>query len=327
MDVSPPPAPPAPPQYDDPIITQFKPAKYQWELNDDNLNRIDPETGRTILHNYCRHINATPVEVYRYLIEVKGCDVNVRDKYNDTPIHEALRNFNLNRGGDITVLMYLLTQTNIDVNTKGQYGFTLFHAACFYSNNLLLQIFKLLIETLGCDVNIRDNYNDTAHHRAINRFNSNKDDDITILQYLLSQEGVNGNIKGQFDDTLLHAACKYINTLPLDIFKVLIETMGCEVNAQNDDKDTPLHNALGRFNPNKGGDITALTYLINKNNIDLNIKNEKGRNLLHYACTNNLPSYQRSAELDAECDTIFSQIVEFIAERCIQEGFEENNLK
>jgi len=66
-----------------------------------------------------------------------------------------------------------------------------------------------------------------------------------------------------------------------------------------------------------------LAYLLNQNNVNLNIKNEKGYNRLHHACTNNLPSYRRSVELDAEYDTVFCQIVEFIAERCIQQVLDE----
>jgi hypothetical protein len=45
--------PPPPAQHDDPIITQFRPVEGQRELNDENIERIDPETGSTILHNYC----------------------------------------------------------------------------------------------------------------------------------------------------------------------------------------------------------------------------------------------------------------------------------
>jgi hypothetical protein len=52
---------PPPPQDDDPIITQFKPYYDQWELTDNNINRIGPETGHTILHNYCCYINTTPL--------------------------------------------------------------------------------------------------------------------------------------------------------------------------------------------------------------------------------------------------------------------------
>jgi ankyrin repeat protein len=105
----------------------------------------------------------------------------------------------------------------------------------------------------------------------------------------------------------------------------LIEKKGCGVNVQDKCNNTPVHIASREFNPNKG-DITVLAYLINQNNLNVNIKNEKGYNLLHYACTNNLPSYKRSLKLDAECDTVFCQIVEVIAERCIQQILDETTL-
>jgi hypothetical protein len=73
------PPPPPPPQSDNPIITQFKPRGGQWELNDDNIKRIEPQTGQTILHNYCKYINTTPIEVYRFLIGTKGCSISIQN--------------------------------------------------------------------------------------------------------------------------------------------------------------------------------------------------------------------------------------------------------
>jgi ankyrin repeat protein len=185
-------------------------------------------------------------------------------------------------------------------------------------NTTPLVVYQYLIETLGCDINAQDNNKDNPFHKALEYFNPNDGGDITVLYYLLNQKGVNVNIKRKNSHSLLHTACNNINRIPLDVFKVLIETMGCDVNVQNDDNDTPLHRAFRCFNPNKGGDVAALTYLINQDCINVNIKNEKGFNLLHTTCINNLPSYERSLKLDAECDTVFCQIVEVIVERCIK---------
>jgi ankyrin repeat protein len=395
--------PPSPPQDDDPIIAQFKPRGLQWELTDDNINRIDPRTGYTILHNYCFYINTTPLEVYRYLIEVKGCDVNAQDNDNDTPIHQALRYFNSTEdGADITVLMYLLSQKDLSVNTKGQYDWILLHTACININTLPLDIFKVLIETMGCDVNAQDiekrtplydallyfdpneggnitvltyllsqkgvngDTNDTSRypllhmvckyinklpldifnllietlgydvnvqsedkdtplHNALLYFDPNEGGDINTLTYLLCQKGINGNIKGQWGHTLLHWACQRINRLPLDIFKVLIETHGADVNVQDDDNNTPVYLAFREFKPSDGGDITVLAYLITQKDVNINIKGRRDRTLLHLACINNLPS-RHSSELNAECDTTLSQIVELIAERCVQEVFDEKKV-
>jgi cytohesin len=307
---------PPPPQDDDPIITQFKPVDGQWGLNDENIKRIDPQSGKTILHNYCKYINTTPFEVYRYLIDTKGCDISVKDKYYNTPLHHALLYF---KGGNITVLMYLLSHVNVNISIKNSNSYTLLHIACINIDSLPLDIFKLLIETLGCDVNAQSTYRNTPIHCAIDSFNSNDGGDITVLTYLLTQKDINSNIKGRDGYTLLHTACNNINSLPFKIVKYLIETHGADVNALDNNNETPLHRALDRFNPDSGCDINVFAYLINQTNIDLNIKYKNSYTLLHTTCMINLSNTRYSAKLNAENDTIVCRIIEDIAERYIQQ--------
>jgi ankyrin repeat protein len=278
-----------PPQGDDPIITQFRPVQGQWELTEDNINRIDPKNGQSILHNYCQHINTTPLAVYRYLIETLGCDVNAQDKYNDTPLHYAIYSFNPRYSCDITVLAYLINLMGVNVNIKDKYGYTFLHKACENINTLPLDIFKLLIETLGGDVNAQANNKNTPLHNALRDFDPNRLGDVNVLIYLLSQKGINVNIKNYYGYTLLHIACLKPYIFPLDIFKLLIETMGCDVNAQNTYNDTPLHNALRNFD--WAGDITVLMYLLSQKGVNVNIKDLNGDTVLHRGCKNinNLP--------------------------------------
>jgi ankyrin repeat protein len=279
--------PPPPPQGDDPIITQFKPVEGQWELTEDNINRIDPETGHTILHNYCFCIDTTPLEVYRFLIETKGCDINVRDDDKNTPIHSALDHFSPTEdGSNVTVLTYLLSHGNVNVNTKSQDGTSTLHAACMNINSLPLEIFKLLIETKGCDINVQDNDKNTPIHYALYSFDPNDGGDITVLVYLLNEKGINVNLKSQSGYTSLHYACNNINKLQLEIFKLLIETHGAVVNVQDNDNNTPLHQAIRWFDPNQGGDINVLTYLLSQKGINANLKGIYGYTLLHWACIN-----------------------------------------
>jgi len=179
--------PSPPPQDDDPIITQFKPVQGLRRLNDHNIKHIDRDTGQTILHNYCRYINSTPLEVYQYLIETKGCDVNVQDKNQSTSLIYALRYF---KGDNIPVLTYLLSRKDVNVNIKNYNGDTLLHAASFNINSIPLEIFQLLIETLGFDVDAQNNLKMTSLHHAINSFNPNDGGDINTLKYLLTQRNI-----------------------------------------------------------------------------------------------------------------------------------------
>lgn len=123
-----------------------------------------------------------------------GCDVNVQDKNKNTPLVHALCRF---KGGDITVLAYLLTQKNINASTRRHYGSNLLHTGCGNINILPLEIFKSLIETMGCDVNARDEYHNTPLHYALSHFKPDNCCDITVLPYLINQENVNVNIKDQ----------------------------------------------------------------------------------------------------------------------------------
>jgi ankyrin repeat protein len=278
---------PPPPQGDNPIITQFKPAWGQWELNDGNIQRIDPETGQTILHNYCKYINTTPLEVYKHLIETLGADINVQDKDKNTPLHYALIHFTPNEDdGNTTVLMYLLGQRDVNVNIKGKYGVTLLHTACNNINTIPLDVFKLVVETHGADLNAQDDFHETPIHRAVCYFSPNHGGDFTTLMYFLTHKNVHVNVKGRDGSTLLHSACANINDLSLDVFKLLVERKGFDVNAQDDDKDTPIHVALHYFNPDDGGDITILTYLVSQEGVNVNVKGEDGYTLLHTACYN-----------------------------------------
>jgi ankyrin repeat protein len=316
---------PPPPQGDDPIITQFRPQGDQWELTDENINRIDPKTGRTILHNYCQHINILPLDTFKMLIETHGADVNAQDDNQYTPLYFAIRHFDPTEDGvNTNVLLYLFSQKGVNGNIKDQNGCTVLHTACSRINIFSLDVFKLLIETIGCDVIAQDDGKKTPIHLALGLFNPNKGGNINVLTYLLSR--VDTDLKDQSGHTLLHYACQKINILPINAFKVLVGGVRCDVNAQANDNDTPLHYALDNFNPRNGGDLAVLIYLASQQNVNINIKGQKGCNVLHLACINKLPDSKRSIKLKAENDTILCQIVEVIIERCVEQVLDELTL-
>jgi ankyrin repeat protein len=270
------------------------------------------------LHQICKQINKIPINIFQYLIETLGYDVNVQNNVKDTPLHCALGYSNpTGTGVGANVLMYLLSRENVDVNTKNNGGHNLLHTACKHINKLPHEIFKLLIETLGCDVNVQNNAKNTPIYCALYSFDPHHGGDITVLNYLLNQMGVDANIKGRFGYTLLHYACRKINNLPLEIFKLLIETKGSDVNAQDNDKNTPIHCALGQFNPRNGGDINVLAYLINQKTVNINTKYKRDHTLLHTTCIVNLSNTWYSAKLNEEYDTHLCQIAEMIVEKCI----------
>jgi ankyrin repeat protein len=192
-----------------------------------------------------------------------------------------------------------------------------------------------LIETHGADVNVQDKYNNTSVHLAFCEFNPHNGGDITVLAYLINQKGINGNIKDWQGCTLLHSACDNINNLPLEIFTLLIETIGFDINVQDNSGDTPLCWALEHSKLNDRGDITVLMYLFNQKGVNANIKDRNGLTLLHLACICDLAGPRNDftgseddvgdnfVKLNAENDTTLCQVVEFIAERCVQRVLDE----
>jgi len=307
---------PSPLSHNDAIISQFKPVEDQWELTDTNIKRIDPETGQTILHNYCQYINTLPLDVFQHLIKIHGCDVNAKDKYKDTPLHYALDCFDPTKGGDITVLLYLLSQRNVDVDIENRDGYNLLRLACKNINNLSVDVFKSLIGTDVCDVNANDDNDDNIPlFHAFCYFDPNKGGDIAVLIYLLSQKMYISN----FDrDYLFRQACCLIDFYPLELFKLLIERHGADVNEQDGNNETSLQDALHSFNPCTGCDINVLAYLLNQKTVNVNTKYKKGHTLLHYACVKSFPIWHYLKPKGEECDTFLCQIVEVIANKCLE---------
>jgi ankyrin repeat protein len=279
-----------PPLDNDPIITQFNPVEGQWELNDDNINRIDPQTGETILHNYCKHINSTPVEVFKLLVETKHCDINALNDNHNTPLHIAFSSFYFDHGASADVLTYLLHQDNVNVNIKDQYDRNLIDLAYFQSRQLPIDAFKYLVEIKGIDLNEVDSDNNTLLHRVLIKLTLCSSD-VDILGYLLRQDGIDAKIKNKDDLTILHLVCKNINLFQLDILKYLIETKHADINALDKENKTPINHAIMEFDPKKRGDITALTYLLKQDGFDVNIKDKYGCTSLDWACfrINRLP--------------------------------------
>jgi ankyrin repeat protein len=312
---------------DDSLIAEFKPNYGQWQLHDDNIKRIDPNDGRTILHNYCKFINSTPLAVFKWLIETKGCDLNQQDKDGDTPLHFAFRYFGRNDRRDPGVLLYLLNYTGVNANIRGRSGLTLLNIACRSINQIPFDVVKCLVETLGSDVTIRDENGDTPIHDVIYEFDPHKGGDIAILIYLLNQENVNVNTKGEYDRSLLHTACEYINKLPIDVFKLLIETNGGDLAQKDRDGDAPIHFALRHFETSDGGDVATLSYLLNQNSVDINIKGRSRYFLFHEVCTqiNRLPIDVFKVLITRGCDVNLLDMLDNTPVHIALRYFQPNN--
>ena len=94
---------------------------------------------------YSKHVSrALEVQI---LIEHTQCNVNMKDKYGETPLHIL----SIVRGcEDIAIL--LLKHQHINVNARDINGFTPIHSA---AQRVCDTIIEVLIQDHQCDVNVR----------------------------------------------------------------------------------------------------------------------------------------------------------------------------
>jgi ankyrin repeat protein len=116
----------------------------------------------TVLHYACERIEELPLEMFKYLLEETNLNINEWDQYEQSPLSIALFRFrDLN---SLDILRYLLSHKDVNIHQKTQIGESLLHQACRNKNNIPLEIFTYLIETLNVDIYAEDNRQLTPFH-------------------------------------------------------------------------------------------------------------------------------------------------------------------
>jgi ankyrin repeat protein len=172
---------------------------------------IKNQDGSTLLHLACNNINALPLDVFKYLIETKGYDVNVQDNKDATPIHLAIRCFR-NKHGDVNILTYLLKQNNFNVKLKDSFNRTLLHQACVNMENIPFEIFEYLIETKRANVDDCDRLGQTSLHHLMISIATKPDDYFSQVTQYLIQKGATINQKNKRNLTILDMFLSHSST-------------------------------------------------------------------------------------------------------------------
>jgi len=177
--------------------------------------------------------------------------------------------------------------SNADVNLKQRQGRTQLHRACADMLNTPLSVFQDLISR-GADLNIPDRYQKTPLHLAfVSIIESNNatatNEQIEIIQFLVTQPNININHKDEHQETPMHLACKLTNSLPLHIYKLLIEQHQGDLNIINDDGCSPARNVVSFFNPVKTP-IDTIVYLLTHPSLQMNARFRYGQALIHTVC-------------------------------------------
>lgn len=151
--------------------------------------------------------------------------------------------------------------SGVDVNIKDEYGNTALHNACF---NGSIELAEFLIEN-EADMNIKNEYGWTALHNACHF------EEFELAKILIKNR-VDTNILGHFDYTALHYACSEVE---IKIVKFLVEKGG-DMNIRDKYGSTVLHFACDF------GNIELAKFLI-ENRADTDIQDNNGRTALELA--------------------------------------------
>ena len=246
-----------------------------------DLEAEDEESNRP-LHIACAFSGS--VELVSYLIKVAGCDIKAKGKNGKTCLHYTCERNNYD------IIKLISAQPQCDLEAKDDY-FNSPLQLCFNTWNFC--ICKHLIQEIakrkrsGNDlihfmkiINVvtrqtSSNIEDESDHNNQLLLLASLNGDVENLNMLLRAREYDVNFKGHGGYTLLHCACASNN---LACVEFLTTQINCDVEAQNDDHDRPLHIA------SCFGSVDMTRHLVEGAGCDINSKGNYGYTPLHYAC-------------------------------------------
>ncbi|XP_040181757.1 E3 ubiquitin-protein ligase MIB2 isoform X3 [Rana temporaria] len=169
-------------------------------------------------------VNKGFTEVVQILC-MPNCAINVQDLHGDTPLHYAIT-------ADYRSIIEILTEVpNIDFTVQNQQGFNLLHHSALKGNVLAVQ---KILERARQLVDSKKEDGFTALHLAT--LNNHQE----VVEILVKEGRCDVNLRNNRNQTPLHLAVThgYINLVQL------LVTEGGDVNAEDEDGETPMHIVL-----------------------------------------------------------------------------------
>ena len=221
-------------------------AKQNIFINERNKNQMTP-LALALTHS---------PKMIEKLITTQGIDVNVKANNGDTPLHMAIVSLH-------DLIEPLLKIKGINVNVFNSAGDTPLHAAVIVKPSVI----PLLAKMDGFNPNLVNGRGDTAlHYAAVSRKGYQE-----AITELVKCKGIQLYIRNKEGETALHTAVKDNGYTT----QYLLEN-GFDVNARNSRKATALHTVI--YNK-----YYALETLLAAPNIDINAVDDDGDTPLHCA--------------------------------------------
>ena len=215
---------------------------------------------RTPLHNACE--GSDNLSVVKYLVEEQEADLNARDEEGNTPLNVAASS------GSLAIVKYLIEEKKCSPTSPGYLGRTPLHNACEGSDNL--DVVKYLVEEQNGALSAKDEKGNTAMHVAA--FSGC----LVIMKYLIEEKRCSPALPGYLGRTPLHNACEEYGNL--SIVKYLVEEQEADLNARDEEGNTPLNVAASC------GSLAIVKYLIEEKKCSPTLPGYLDRTPLHNAC-------------------------------------------
>ncbi|KAL5265072.1 hypothetical protein ACHWQZ_G005977 [Mnemiopsis leidyi] len=223
-----------------------------------DLNRRGDEWGDTPLG---AAITFGFTDIAKYLCQLPSIDVNAVDKNGASPLCIAARE------GQPAIARVLCGIKGVDVNKRDGRGETPFMIAAYLNH---LETLKILAAASGIELNAVDNAGATALSMAV------KNGNAVVVDYLCRQEGIDVNLPSVTGSSPLLVATWFGRVRTLNC---LIGFKRVDINFRNFSYfgETALHYAV------RNGKVQTTEVLLQRKDIDLMIKNNKGQTPLDIA--------------------------------------------
>ena len=216
--------------------------------------------GNTPLHEVCQRrfdSNCKCLEIVKYLILEKKCNLSISNERQELPLHLATRKNCLEKGHLETVK---LVSGVDDVNSQTTSGNTPLHEACHLSD---VEIVKHLILEKKCNPSIPNERYELPIHLASRRGR------LEAVKLVSGVDDVNSQTTS--GNTPLHEACMSNFYGLKELLEFLIEK-GCNPKCQNGIGRTPLH-----YLCENSRNIEATEYLLSKSTSEFSVADNEGQ--------------------------------------------------
>lgn len=246
-------------------------------------------------------IDLNNIELFEWLLN-KGCSIDTLNKFDESLIIHAINQNNNN------FLSLILRKTKTNINKVSSKGLTPLMLACSENKKEMIEI----LVSFGCDVNIQNQYLNSALIIAIDKSYydvvqfliengadislSNNDGDTALiisakyrrlesLIYLLINsptELINKKNKYGSTVTSFIINSQFIEETPETVIDILIEKHAdFNVNIFGERSSSPFLESI------KSRDIKTFLKLIKTKNMNVNITDSEGNDIIHYLCLYN----------------------------------------